>query len=55
MASGISEITRINFNTDMFNELEQPVIYVARKNKEILETISVYENLSLEFNLNAFG
>lgn len=54
MASGISEITRINFNTDMFNELEQPVIYVARKNKEILETISVYENLSLEFNLNAF-
>lgn len=54
MASGFSELTRINLNTDIFNELEHPVMYVARKNKEILNTISIYENLSFCKNMNAF-
>lgn len=55
MSSGISEITRINLNTDIFNELEKPVIYIAKKDKEILDVISIYEKMSLEFNLNAFN
>lgn len=36
------------------NNLEPPVIYIAKKNKEILGSVSIYEDLSLTFNLNAY-
>ena len=36
------------------NNLESPVIYVAKRNKEILGSTSIYSDLSLTFNLNAY-
>lgn len=42
------------FPIDFMNNLEPPVIYIAKKNKEILGSVSIYEDLSLTFNLNAY-
>ena len=42
------------FATDFLNNLENPVIYVAKKDKTIVNSISVYDGLRLTFNLNAF-
>ena len=42
------------FATDFLNNLETPVIYVAKKDKTIVNSVSVYDGLRLTFNLNAF-
>ena len=42
------------FATDFLNNLENPVIYVAKKDKTIVNSVSVYDGLRLTFNLNAF-
>ena len=42
------------FPIDFMNNLEPPVIYIAKKNKEILGSVSIYEELTLTFNLNAY-
>ena len=42
------------FATDFLNNLETPVIYVAKKDKTIVNSVSVYDGLKLTFNLNAF-
>ena len=47
-------VQSFKFPVDFLNNLEKPIIYIANKHKEILDSVSVYDNLSLTFNLNAF-
>ena len=47
-------IQSFQFPVDFLNNLEKPIIYIANKHKEILDSVSVYDNLSLTCNLNAF-
>ena len=47
-------IQSFKFPVDFLNNLEKPIIYIANKHKEILGSVSVYDNLSLTCNLNAF-
>lgn len=42
------------FEKDFMNSLESPIIFIAKKNKEILSAITIYDGLSMEFNLNAY-
>lgn len=42
------------FATDFLNNLEKPIIYIAKKDKTIVNSVSVYDGLKLTFNLNAF-
>ncbi|MFR4681969.1 MAG: hypothetical protein ACLT9M_06450 [Anaerobutyricum hallii] len=36
------------------NNLEKPIIYIAKKDKTFLGAVSIYDDLSLTFNLNAY-
>ena len=47
-------IQSFNFSVDNFNNLEKPIIYIARKDKTILDSVSIYDDLSITLNLNAF-
>ena len=47
-------VQSFQFPVDFLNNLEKPIIYIANKHKEILDSVSVYDNLSLTCNLNAF-
>ena len=47
-------VQSFKFPVDFLNNLEKPIIYIANKHKEILGSVSVYDNLSLTCNLNAF-
>lgn len=47
-------IQSFNLPTDFMNNLEKPPIYIAKKDKSILGAISIYDDLSLTFNLNAY-
>lgn len=47
-------IQNFKFMTDFMNNLENPIIYVAKKNKKIMSSVANYENLKFDFNLNAF-
>ena len=47
-------VQSFQFPVDFLNNLEKPIIYIANKHKEILGSVSVYDNLSLTCNLNAF-
>ena len=47
-------IQSFKFPVDFLNNMENPIIYIAKKDKEIIGSVSVYDNLSLTFNLNAF-
>ena len=48
-------VQSFQFPIDFLNNLEKPTIYIARKDKEFVGSVSVYDNLSLTFNLNAFN
>ena len=47
-------VQSFQFSVDFLNNLEKPIIFIANKHKEILDSVSVYDNLSLTCNLNAF-
>lgn len=47
-------VQSFKFPVDFLNNLEKPIIYIANKHKEILNSVSVYDNLSLTCNLNAY-
>lgn len=47
-------IQSFQFPIDFLNNLERPIIYIARKDKTIVGSVSIYDELSLTFNLNAF-
>ena len=47
-------IQTFNLPVDFLNNLERPPIYIAKKDKTILGTVSIYDDLSLTFNLNAY-
>ena len=47
-------VQSFKFPVDFLNNLEKPIIFIANKHKEILDSVSVYDNLSLTCNLNAF-
>ena len=47
-------VQSFQFPVDFLNNLEKPIVYIANKHKEILGSVSVYDNLSLTCNLNAF-
>ncbi|MDD7057417.1 MAG: polymer-forming cytoskeletal protein, partial [Erysipelotrichaceae bacterium] len=39
---------------DFLNNLEKPIIYIAKQNKSFIGSVAVYDDLSLTFNLNAY-
>ena len=47
-------IQTFNLPVDFLNNLERPPIYIAKKDKTILGAVSIYDDLSLTFNLNAY-
>lgn len=47
-------VQSFNLPVDFLNNLERPIIYIAKKDKTFLGTVSIYDDLSLTFNLNAF-
>ena len=47
-------IQTFNLPVDFLNNLEKPPIYIAKKDKTILGAVSIYDDLSLTFNLNAY-
>ena len=47
-------IQSFNLPVDFLNNLERPPIYIAKKDKTILGAVSIYDDLSLTFNLNAY-
>ena len=47
-------VQSFQFPVDFLNNLEKPVIYIAKKDKTIVNSVSVYDGLKLTFNLNAF-
>lgn len=47
-------IQSFKFPIDFLNNIETPVIYIAKKDKTIVNSVSVYDGLKLTFNLNAF-
>ena len=47
-------IQSFNLPVDFLNNLEKPIIYIAKKDKTFLGAVSIYDDLSLTFNLNAF-
>ena len=40
-------VQSFKFPIDFLNNLEKPTIYIARKDKEFVGSVSVYDNLSL--------
>ena len=47
-------IQSFNLPVDFLNNLEKPIIYIAKKDKTFLGAVSIYDDLSLTFNLNTF-
>ena len=47
-------VQTFNLPVDFLNNLERPPIYIAKKDKTILGAVSIYDDLSLTFNLNAY-
>lgn len=47
-------IQSFNLPVDFLNNLEKPIIYIAKKDKTFLGAVSIYDDLSLTFNLNAY-
>ena len=47
-------VQSFNLPVDFLNNLEKPIIYIAKKDKTFLGTASIYDDLSLIFNLNAY-
>ena len=46
-------IQSFKFDVDFLNNLEKPIIYIAKQNKSFIGSVAVYDDLSLTFNLNA--
>ena len=42
------------FPVDFLNNLEKPIIYLAKQDKTIIDSVAIYDDLSLTCNLNAF-
>lgn len=47
-------IQSFNLPVDFLNNLEKPIIYIAKKDKTFLGAVSIYDDLSLTFNLNGY-
>ena len=47
-------VQSFNLPVDFLNNLEKPIIYIAKKDKTFLGAVSIYNDLSLTFNLNAY-
>lgn len=47
-------VQSFNLSVDFLNNLEKPIIYIAKKDKTFLGAASIYDDLSLTFNLNAY-
>lgn len=47
-------IQSFNLPVDFLNNLEKPIIYIAKGDKTFLGAVSIYDDLSLTFNLNTF-
>lgn len=47
-------VQSFNLPVDFLNNLEKPIIYIAKKGKTFLGAVSIYDDLSLTFNLNAY-
>ena len=47
-------IQSFKFDVDFLNNLEKPIIYIAKQNKSFIGSVAVYDDLSLTFNLNAY-
>ena len=47
-------IQSFKFPIDFLNNIETPVIFIAKKDKTIVNSVSVYDGLKLTFNLHAF-
>lgn len=47
-------VQSFNLPVDFLNNLERPIIYIAKKDKTFLGAVSIYDDLSLTFNLNAY-
>lgn len=47
-------VQSFNLPVDFLNNLEKPIIYIAKKDKTFLGAVSIYDDLSLTFNLNSY-
>lgn len=47
-------VQSFNLPVDFLNNLKKPIIYIAKKDKTFLGAVSIYDDLSLTFNLNAY-
>lgn len=47
-------VQSFKFDVDFLNNLEKPIIYIAKQNKSFIGSVAVYDDLSLTFNLNAY-
>lgn len=47
-------VQSFNLPVDFLNNLEKPIIYITKKDKTFLGAVSIYDDLSLTFNLNAY-
>lgn len=47
-------VQSFNLPVDCLNNLEKPIIYITKKDKTFLGAVSIYDDLSLTFNLNAY-
>ena len=47
-------VQTFNLPVDFLNNLEKPIIYIAKQNKSFIGSVAVYDDLSLTFNLNAY-
>ena len=47
-------VQSFNLPVDFLNNLEKPIIYIAKQNKSFIGSVAVYDDLSLTFNLNAY-
>lgn len=47
-------VQSFNLPVDFLNNLEKPIIYIAKKDKTFLGAVSIYDDLSLTFNLNVY-
>ena len=47
-------VQSFKFDVDFLNNLEKPIIYIAKQNKSFIGSVAIYDDLSLTFNLNAY-
>ena len=47
-------VQSFNLSVDFLNNLEKPIIYFAKKDNTFLGAVSIYDDLSFTFNLNAY-